>query len=1567
MSGNILESWAEKGVRLWSDGENIRFQARCDMDAAMLRQLKEQKEDLKQALNHPYEMNGTPSQLLFYLMSRNEASAGACLVPAVICLEGSFEPQRLENAFNTLMTRFPELRTHLKMDGAQLKQVVNPYKPFKLEVEDYRGVVNGGELVREEILRNSKQALNINEGEWWRARLLQRDENRWVLLICVHHALCDAAGLRYRIGHLATLYHEEAAAKIPMPAPYIRSFPQHSSNQWWAKQLSGMEDGRFLPERSGLGTSTECLAKLMPGKLHEALQLFVKERHVSLFTILQTSLHLVLWRWQKERELLMGVVTDLRDDPEPSSQLGDFSNFLPIRHGFSPELSCESLLKQALDFQLSMLEHRNLPFSEILKESGCNVLFNVVFILQDHFRNASLANGPEILENWNLPISEESGWGIPAYMAPTRVLNNTLDVDLRVEACELEEGLFLNLTSRNKFLSKFELERLVAAWHGCIKALVNARPDTLLGDINILPPIEPLEKRRDLAVFSNFTAEPIEPILNFWGDKLNAPFRTRFLQVDQVFQHLLEGKNLCKRGEGENLLLVSPEAWLADGTPYENLPDIARELTLILTIFFQNGGGYLTLALCPNWRNETAVSQEDLQHLNQFYQILEEAECEMSQLKVLTPEHFHQFYSELRPGDPKAFEVGRTPYNDSGFTAIGSACFRAMYARKQTPIKVIVLDCDNTLWDGVIGEDGLEGIRITPPFKALQKFMLNQMKQGRLICLASKNKHEDVMMVLERSTEMVLRPEHIVDTAINWAPKSENIRILAERLGLGLNSFLFIDDNPCEIAEVRTQLPAVLALELPQDHNSIPSFLNHIWTLDVTSHTNEDQRRTELYRNHSKRERLRSEMPNLKLFLEKLDLKVDIHEPEDYELERLIQLSRRVNQFHTSLFRLDPETYKDYRNEGGRVWVAHVADRFGNYGLCGVMLAKPLESRLHVDAMMLSCRALGRGVENKMLDFLNQRVQSLALKELGISFKLGPRNQPAQLFLETLLGYKLKKDGVHVLPTTRGRLLDPVDTSKKDKPSQTRKSSILYTSHVPETVREIATSLSTTEGVLKAIESQTKFQPSNRNIRLPRSTTEERLAGLWSQLLFIESVGIDDNFFELGGTSLLAVKMVSRLAQLFPVNLTLDEVLEAGSLEALASFIDHRIAGIPDSGEKSTVESMLQDALLPQDIQPQGQIGPRLPLNILLTGATGFLGAHLLNALLHGTAARITCLVRAENMNHAKKRVFDNLAIHGIPYMAAEDRIQVVAGDLSKPQLGLSDKDWLELSHEIDAIYHNGAAVNFAYPYAMLKEVNVAGTREVLRLAFLNHTKPVSMISSFAVFDRRWDTSLSFDEADCQNNPEGYYTGYARSKWAAEQLLMEASYRGLPIYVFRPGDITADIHSMKINQSDMIVRFLRGSLAVGLIPNLPFEVQFMQARQVARAVVALSSGNPGYFHLTNPDPIPLNQIIDLLRDQGHNLKETSFDEWIAALREDEGNELEALLPFLSARNGQEWSRLPRLNSNRTVQALANRQISWQGPKSEALRKILSIICHGIGYNREQINMSSIELESMQQT
>ena len=686
-------------------------------------------------------------------------------------------------------------------------------------------------------------------------------------------------------------------------------------------------------------------------------------------------------------------------------------------------------------------------------------------------------------------------------------------------------------------------------------------------------------QKQTIAITANFTAEPIEDSLDFWMQELKIPLKTEFAPYSQVFQQLLDPASLLSTNQqGINVVLVRFEDWgkVEDGgetvppsNAYEEIEHNVRDLLLALKSATEHAATPHLVCVCP--ASSASLADPKLTALFQRTEELMASELRgMRGGHLVTTSELAAAYPVAMYDDPHADKLGHVPYTQAFFAALGTIIARKIYAIKSAPYKVIALDCDQTLWKGVCGEDGPHGIEIDPPRKALQEFMVAQHRSGMLICLCSKNNEEDVVEVFEQRVEMPLKRDQIVAWRVNWGAKSENLKALAEELQLGLDSFIFIDDDPVPCAEVQANCPEVLTLQLPQESSRIPRFLNHVWAFDRLKVTGEDKKRTSLYKENAERERVRKDSLSFGDFLASLALNVQISELQPEDIERVSQLTQRTNQFNfTTVRRSEGEIRALCQVGESECFVVKVSDRFGDYGLVGVMIFRT-DRAINVDTFLLSCRALGRGVEQLMLSKLGEIAKERGLDHVDVTFIDSGKNRPASDFLESV-GANFKKaiDGGHSFrfpvefaATIRYNpgLREPAAAGINAEQSASTLSSKSHnggTQSRSALLSRIAAQLYSVEKVLEVLGSQKhRVRPElSEAYAAPRTPVEEKLVGIWVQALGISKVGIHDNFFRLGGHSLLGTLLISRVCDAFQTDLSLRDLFESPTVAGLAQVI----------------------------------------------------------------------------------------------------------------------------------------------------------------------------------------------------------------------------------------------------------------------------------------------------------------------------------------------------------------------------------------------------------------------------
>ncbi|HEV2342707.1 MAG TPA: HAD-IIIC family phosphatase, partial [Actinocrinis sp.] len=369
-------------------------------------------------------------------------------------------------------------------------------------------------------------------------------------------------------------------------------------------------------------------------------------------------------------------------------------------------------------------------------------------------------------------------------------------------------------------------------------------------------------------------------------------------------------------------------------------------------------------------------------------------------LAVLSPESWGHGFDVAEPFDEETDALAHLPFSPSFQAAVALTAADLVRAVRRTPPKVIAVDGDETLWGGVAGEIGPDAVDLTGPRDTLARRLLEWRAAGVLLALVSNNDEATVLSVLERPDSR-LRAEHFSAVSATWGPKAARLEAIADGLGLGLDSFLFLDDNPVEIAAMRSQLPEVLCVTCPPA-SELDAFVTRLWPVTPKAATREDAARADFYRQERLRTRERERSGFLD-FLERLRLEVDIRPLSAATIERSAQLSRRTNQFNLRPEPLDEAALTRWQLDG-EVWTASVSDRFGDYGQVGVLVLRRDGNALEVAAWMLSCRALGRGVEERLLQWLADRAETLGCETVRLIAENTPRNVPARRLVAALGG-----------------------------------------------------------------------------------------------------------------------------------------------------------------------------------------------------------------------------------------------------------------------------------------------------------------------------------------------------------------------------------------------------------------------------------------------------------------------------------------------------------------------------------------------------------------------------------
>ena len=447
----------------------------------------------------------------------------------------------------------------------------------------------------------------------------------------------------------------------------------------------------------------------------------------------------------------------------------------------------------------------------------------------------------------------------------------------------------------------------------------------------------------------------------------------------------------------------------------------------------------------------------------------------------------------------------------------------------------------------------------------------------------------------------------------------------------------------------------------------------------------------------------------------------------------------------------------------------------------------------------------------------------------------------------------------------------------------------------------------------------------------PEGPLEETIARVWATVLQVDRVGALDDFFDLGGHSLLATGVVEDVRTELGVRLPVRALFEARDLAAFAAATQRVDAPV------TTGPDLLADAELPDDITPSGPATVD-GQHVLVTGATGLIGARLLVELLRTTDATVHCVVRGQS-----DRLFEVAGRLPDWSTAFTDRVVVHPGDVSAPLLGLPQRAYDDLCERVGTVYHAASLVNVVLPYERLRPDNVTATTEVLRFAARRRTKATHVISTLGTFFGSAYAGTVVTESDEPTAPEGITSPFAQSKWVGDALARAARRRGLPVSIYRPARITGDSRTGESKMDDVLPRLLATYAQLGSAPQDGAPFDMAPADFLATAVVRLSGLPHGDFHLRGPDGLPGGELGAGLRALGLPVAAVPRDEWMrlitAAL--DAGQDL----PIGAFTGYAMPTELPTFDCTATDAALADVGLAHPAPDPALLRTYLDFFVH----------------------
>jgi amino acid adenylation domain-containing protein len=789
------------------------------------------------------------AQQRMWLLDQIEPGNVAYTIPLALRLQGPLDVSALRAAFQALVTRHETLRTSFALVHGQPMQRIGPTLAVDLPLHDLQSVPSSDQeaavaRLTAEVLG---QPFDLARGPLLRLALLRLAEQAHVLVLALHHSIADGWSMGVLSRDLASAYAATVAGVAlrwsPIRVQYAdyalwqRSWLEGESGArlraYWQQQLADAPTILDLPtdrpRPAELSYRGKRYAFAFSQDLTAAVNGLSQQTGVTAFMTLLAAFATVLGRASRQEELLIGAPIANRTHAEIERLIGFFANTLVLRMMLDGDPSFCQLLARVREVCLGAYAHQDLPFEQVVeliqpeRDLRYTPLIQVLFVLQ---------NAP-------LPPLELPGVAVDLLEADAQAAK----FDLTLSMLETE-GVFSGTLEYNCDL--FDETTIVDLLARFQEVLVRASADPQISLSAVYAHI-PAQKLQ-LVLAATFTADPIADALAFWMEQFNVPLRLDFAAYSQVFQQLLDpASGFSANREGINLILLRLEDWAQTcHGPQEfgrRLAQNGADFVAAVRSFAATRTQPCLIGLCPP-SDVVRADRERLKHVMQAEQALTVALAPLASVCVLDLTNIGVEYDIGQVNDAQTDTLGHIPYTDAGFAALGTAMARAIVRLGCPAPDVIVVDCDQTLWAGVVGEDEPEHVSVTPPYGLLQEQILRQVRYGTRLCLCSKNNEADVFAAFRSHPEQPLRLSHLTSWRINWEPTGDNVRALANELRVPLDRMMYISQSPVECAAMRAVLPQVLTLQLPPDPDDIPAFLRHIWLFQLDETVPHEDRTT---------------------------------------------------------------------------------------------------------------------------------------------------------------------------------------------------------------------------------------------------------------------------------------------------------------------------------------------------------------------------------------------------------------------------------------------------------------------------------------------------------------------------------------------------------------------------------------------------------------------------------------------------------------------------------------------------------------------------------------------------
>jgi len=1031
------------------------------------------------------------------------------------------------------------------------------------------------------ILRESQCVFDLSTPPLCKCSLL-KTQHYSILVVVMHHMIADGISQDLFIDQVVRSYSGE---NIQLDSNFHdyqhwleeeRSGPQFDKQKsFWKNNLNGVPTELTLPfDKQRPQTSSHhgnTNNYQISSTIYNRLKSLINDSGHTEFSTLLAIYGVTLSKLCRQNDFVIGVPTASRLQHNISKSIGFFANTSVIRFNFNSDSITQKTLDEVQYSVDNCFDNPLLGLADIISIVNPPRTGNYTPLVQVMFSF--------------LPKPETKTLGSVALQQIT-IKSDTAEFDLFCVAREnCSGGLDLQFQYNSEL---FESNTIDTIFNTFTKTLDRLLP----GEVQIAPDRKASTsiEKLVLPIASNFTIDPVLPALNYLIQETELQVEPEVAAYDQIHQQLIHKGSSFHQSTLGGVLIINIEKWI-DG----NFDNRMSELTKAVSSLYLSGA---RLTAILSTKESPSLPSCDLLRIQSAEKILSEL-ADQYQFDFIhgsattLPTPVVTYYDEI---SHRLADIPYTPvYYAALAESIASACFKRLFS----PYKVIVVDCDNTLWAGACGDLGPDGLVIDDAHIALQKQLIKCQESGALICLASKNSQDSVDQVFSTNSDMLLQGNHIVARKINWESKSENISQLADELNLGLDSFLFIDDNPTEISDVSRNCPEVTCLLYPEELSKRRRFAQHNWLFNFCSSSDVDKQRTQLYRDNIQRKKIEYECQSLEEFITTLNVNVDIVSLENTHIQRAAQLSYRTNQFNATSIRRDEDDFlKIIEDDNFFCFLVSVNDKYGDYGDVGIIVLERCDQHLSVETFVLSCRVLGRAVETRMAIFIGEFGVRNGYKDIVFHTTSTIKNEPLRRFYDSAFsnGEKYQYEGSKQYPISAERLASIpmiIESGQKTKPqkeltqrriNQARYQDLIGILGQPDKIMELSKQTLKTKNTVSSVNNSYaanneeliahSLQSLSTSVRKPtferfpvdnsvpnlgkhiaNPIMEENILSVWQDTLAERDIDKTANFFDIGGTSVLMVQVNAELKRQFDVDVSMVDLFKYPSISGLAKYI----------------------------------------------------------------------------------------------------------------------------------------------------------------------------------------------------------------------------------------------------------------------------------------------------------------------------------------------------------------------------------------------------------------------------